>query len=265
MKIAVCFFGVSRNFSKYTLDSIQRQLFDVVARHDPHFKRFAHINQLAEMNNERTGEKGILIDPEEYKLLGCDVVDQTDQRLVDERIDFEYLKKFGNTWKDKQDNYATLRNVLRQYYSLNAVTNILERENTGFDMVIYSRICLRFHKPIEIPSAVRPRTLYTPWFDRFHGLNDRFAIGDVETMVAYGRRQSLARQYCEAGGGRPMGAEHYLYWYMRKLGFKNRFLTSMNFSRVRADGTERGMKDNAREKFTFYAKRGLEVMGLRRF
>src|ERR1041385_3045173 len=98
MKIAVCFFGVSRNFSKYTLDSIQRQLFDVVAKHDPHFKRFAHINQLAELNNERTGEKGIVIDPEEYKLLGCDVVDQTDQRLVDERIDFEYLKQFGNAW-----------------------------------------------------------------------------------------------------------------------------------------------------------------------
>ena len=264
MKIAVCFFGVSRNFSKYTLDSIERQFFDVVAKHDPHFKRFAHINQLAELTNERTGENGILIDPEEYKLLGCEVVNQTDQQLVDEKIDFEYLKQFGNTWKDKKDNYATLRNVLRQYYSLNAVTDILERENTGFDLVIYSRICLRFHKPIEIPCAIRPRTLYTPWFDRFHGLNDRFAVGDVETMVAYGRRQSMARQYCEEGN-RPMGAEHYLYWYMRKLGFQNRFLTSMNFSRVRADGNERAMKDNAREKLTYYAKRGLEIAGLRRF
>jgi hypothetical protein len=260
MKIAVCFFGVSRNFSKYTLDSIQRQLFDVVAKHDPHFKRFAHINQLTELNNERTGEKGIVIDPEEYKLLGCDVVTQTDQRLVDQQIDFEYLKKFGNTWRD---NYATLKNVLRQYYSLNAVTDILERENTGFDLVIYSRICLRFKKPIEIPRSIRPRTLYTPWFDRFHGVNDRFAIGDVETMVAYGRRQSMARQYCEEGP-RPMGAEHYLYWYMRKLGFQNRFLTSMHFSRVRADGTERAMKDNAREKLTYYIKRGLEEAGLRR-
>jgi hypothetical protein len=185
--------------------------------------------------------------------------------LVDERIDFEYLKKFGNTWAARPgDNFATLRNVLRQYYSLNAVTDILERENAGFDLVIYSRICLRFHKPIEIPGVLRSRTLCTPWFDRFHGLNDRFAIGDFETMVAYGRRQKDARSYCEEGP-RPMGAEHYLYWFMRKHGFQNQFLTSMNFSRVRADGVERAMKDDTREKMTYYFKRGLEVAGLRRF
>jgi hypothetical protein len=81
----------------------------------------------------------------------------------------------------------------------------------------------------------------------------------AEGVTAYGRRQSMARVYCEEKN-RPMGAEHYLYWYMKKHGFKNRFLTKMNFSRVRADGAERIPKD---EKWRFCYKRALEIAGLR--
>ena len=121
MKIAVCFVGVTRNYSKHTLDSIERNLFDVVAKRDPHFKRFAHFNKIAELTNERSRENAVPIDQEEYKLLKCDVVEQTDQQLVDQRIDFEYLKQFGNTWKD---NFGTLRNVLRQLYSLSCIADI---------------------------------------------------------------------------------------------------------------------------------------------
>src|SRR4051812_1216608 len=100
MKIAVCFVGVTRNYSKHTLDSIQKNLFGVVEKYDPHFKRFAHFNKLAVLTNERSRENGVVLDQEDYKLLDCDVVEQTDQALVDERIDFEHLKQFGNTWKD---------------------------------------------------------------------------------------------------------------------------------------------------------------------
>src|SRR6185312_15501386 len=53
MKIAVCFVGVTRNYSKHTLDSIEKNLFDVVAARDPHFKRFAHFNRLEVLTNER--------------------------------------------------------------------------------------------------------------------------------------------------------------------------------------------------------------------
>lgn len=259
MKIAVCFVGVTRNYSKHTLDSIQKNLFGVVAKHDPHFKRFAHFNKLEVLNNERSRENNVALDQEDYKLLGCDEVEQTDQSLVDQQIDFEYLKQFGNNWKD---NFGTLKNVLRQMYSLNCVADILERQKTRFDLVIYSRICLRFHKPIEIPSIIRPRTLYTPWFERFHGLNDRFALGDMETMLLFMRRQSMARDFV-AETGLPMGAENYLLWFAKKKGLHTRHLTSMNFSRVRADGTEKAIKDDVPEKLKYYVKRGLEVAGLR--
>jgi hypothetical protein len=260
MKIAVCFFGITRNFAKYTLDSIENNLFAQVARHDPDFRKLAHFNRLTTVSNRRSGESGVLIDPEEHKLLNCDVVEQTDQEDVDQKIDFDYIKQFGDNWRD---NYGSLKNLLRQFYSLNAVTELLLREKTRFDLVIFSRVDLRFHLPVQIPS-VRPRTLYTAWFHRYHGLNDRFAIGDPETMIAYGRRQSLARTYCEEQK-RPLTAENYLLWYARKQGLRTRHLQSISFSQVRSNGQVSLVNCSHKEKLKYHSKRGLELLGLRRY
>ena len=209
--------------------------------------------------SNRTREKGVLVDLEEYKLIGCDAVEQTDQQLVDQHIDFDFIKQFGDNWGD---DFGSLRNLLRQFYSLNAVTELLVREKEKFDLVIFSRVDLRFEKPIEIPH-LRARTLYTPWFERYRGLNDRFALGDQETMIAYGRRQSMAREYCAETGG-PMTAEEYLLLYAKKHGLHTRHLRSMNFSRARANGRIVVIKDTPTEKLKFYCKRGLELVGLRR-
>lgn len=259
MRIAVCFFGITRNFSRHTLDSIERNLFAQIARHDPQFRRLAHFNRLTAVSNWRTGESNVLVDPEECRFLNCDVVEQTDQEEVDQKIDFDFIKQFGDNWRD---NYGSLKNLLRQLYSLNAVTDLLLREKNGFDFIVFSRADLLFEMPVEIPR-VRPRTLYTAWFDRYHGLNDRFAIGDLETMVAYGRRQSMIRQYC-LETGRPLSAEHYLLWYTRKQRFQTHQLKSISFSRVRSNGAVSQANCSHREKLKYHAKRGLELLGLRR-
>jgi len=85
MKIAVCFFGITRNFAKYTLDSIERNVFAEVAQRDSQFRRLAHFNKLTEVTSQRSKESGVSVDPEEFKLLKCDVVEQTDQGEVDQR------------------------------------------------------------------------------------------------------------------------------------------------------------------------------------
>ena len=258
MKIAVCFFGITRNFSKYTLDAIERFLFAEVARIDPQFLRIAHFNRVAGVTNKRSKEDNILVDAEEYRLLKCHVAEQTDQEIVDQQIDFDYIKKFGDVWRD---DFNSLKNVLRQFYSLNAVTDLLLREGRGCDLVIFSRVDIRFETPVEIPR-VRPRTLYTPWFDKYHGLNDRFAMGDLETMVVYGRRQSAIRDYCEQTG-RPLSAEGSLRWYARIKKLRTRDLTSVNFSRVRAHGEISPMDRSPKAKAKYFLKRGLQAVGLR--
>jgi hypothetical protein len=260
MKIAVCFFGITRNFAKYTLDSIERSLFAEVARRDPQFRRLAHFNKLAEVSGQRSKENSVPVDPEEFRLLKCDVVEQTDQSEVDQKVDLEYIKQFGDNW---QDNFGSLKNLLRQFYSLNAVTNLLAAEKSKPDLVIFSRVDVRYETPVEIPD-LRPGTLYTPWFNKYHGLNDRFALGDFETMVTYGRRQSMIRQYCEETK-KPLGAESYLLWYAKRQGLRTRDLKSINFSRVRANGIVRPIDASTKEKLKYHFKEGLTAIGLRRY
>lgn len=260
MRIAVCFFGITRNFARYTLDSMERNLFAKVAKLDPNFRRLAHFNRVTKVDGQRSREKGVEIDPEEYKLLNCHVVEQTDQEEVDRKIDFEHISQFGDYW---HNDFNSLKNLLRQFYSLNAVTDLLLREKTWYDMVIFSRADLRFEAPVEIPSLQR-LTLYTAWFQRYNGLNDRFGMGDMETMAVYGRRQCKIREYCAETRG-PLTSEHYLHWYAQKMGLNSRHLTSMNFSRVRSNGTAMLVDVSAKEKLKYHVKQKLKAVGLRRY
>jgi hypothetical protein len=231
LKIAVCFFGITRRLKEHTLDSIQKCLLGPIARHDPDYKRFAHFNTMDRVDNPRAGEQNISVDPQEFRLLNCDAAAHTDQHRLNGEIDFEAIRKFGDAWGD---GFRSLQNLLCQLYSLNQVTELLLRAQERFDVVIYSRADLRFEKEIVLPN-VRPRTLYTAWFGKGGGLNDRFALGDSGTMVRYGQRGALARQYCEETG-KPLHAERFLLWYCRKHRLRHLDLTSIDFCRVRATG-----------------------------
>jgi hypothetical protein len=259
MRVAVCFFGITRNFGKFALDSINSNLLASVAQLDPRFRKIAHFNRIDRVTGKRSPENNVPVDSEEYKLLNCDLVALTDQDEVDQKIDFDYLKSFGDSWRN---DFSSLRNLLRQFYSLNAVTDLLLRDGGQYDLVIFSRVDLRFEVRLRLPK-IRPATLYTAWFDRFRGLNDRFGLGDLPTMVAYGRRQSMVRQYCSELKS-PLTAEHYLLWYMKRNGFATGFLTSLEFTRLRAQGKIIPINNGIGAKLNFHLKRTLEVLRLRR-
>lgn len=231
MRIAICFFGITRNLRQHTLNSIEEFLFASAAAADPGFRRFGHFNLVQRVSNPRSGEENVPINSEEFKLLKCDAVSCTDQESLDRRLNFSEIERFGDSW---EDNFNSLRNLVRQLYSLNEVTRLLTESGERFDLVVYSRPDLRFTARVEM-TLVRPRTLCTPWFARGGGLNDRFALGDFETMAHYGRRYSLMRQYCEETG-RPLHAERFLFWCARKHRLRNRYLMNVAFHRVRADG-----------------------------
>jgi len=231
MKVALCFFGITRNLRANTLSSIQSRLMAALAEKDPHYRKFGHFNLIRSVSNPRAGENNILIDPDEFKLLGCDPVTTTDQALLDEHLDIASLQKFGDVW---EDNFSSLKNLMRQLYSLEQVTSLLLAAKQHFDLVVYSRADLRFERKVEFPR-IRPRTLYTSWFGKGGGLNDRFAMGDFETMIAYGQRGQLARRYCEETG-KPLHAERFLWWVTKKQGLRRADLTSIDFCRVRANG-----------------------------
>jgi len=255
MKIAICFFGLTRNLKDHTLDSIEKHLFAPAAELDPAYKKFGHFNLVPRLSNPRSGEEDIPIDPDESKLLNCDVVAHTDQSWLDHHLDYEQIQKYGDEWKD---DFASLKNLIRQLYSLNQVTEILLQAGQHFDLVIYSRPDLRFQSRVAIPR-IRPRTLYTPWFAKGGGLNDRFAMGDFETMAIYGRRYALMHQYCEETG-KPLHAERFLYWHGRRHRLRNADLMSIEFCRVRADGRVAPSDLRVQDKFKYRLKAPVRLL-----
>jgi hypothetical protein len=255
MKIAICFFGITRNLKDHTLDSIEKHLMASVAELDPAYKKFGHFNLVSRLSNPRSGEEDIAIDPNEFKLLNCDAVSHTDQSWLDGNLDFEQIQKYGDAW---EDNFSSLKNLIRQLYSLNRVTELLLQTGQHFDLVIYSRTDLRFQSKVAIPM-VRPRTLYTPWFAKGGGLNDRFALGDLETMAIYGRRYSLMCQYCEEVG-KPLHAERFLYWHGRRHRLRNVDLMTIEFCRIRADGRVAPSDLRVQDKFKYRLKAPVRLL-----
>jgi len=211
-------------------------LLKPVMKLDPSCKRFGHFNIVNAVCNPRSRENDVPVDPHDYETLNCQVVDNTSQECLDKdprfQEAFERLKEFGDGWKD---NFNSLRNCLRQFHSLERVTNLIENSSERFDLVIYTRVDLYFTTRLVIPR-VHSGTLYTPWFDKYHGLNDRFAMGDRATMLKYGRRPALALRYCEETG-KPFHAERFLGWYAREQQLRMADLTSFEFCRVRAHGS----------------------------
>ena len=249
MKIAICFFGITRNLKDHTLGSIEQHLFAPVAELDPAYRKFGHFNRVPRLSNPRSGEADIPINPDDSKFLNCDISAHTDQSWLDNHLDYEQIQKYGDNWKD---DFASLKNLMRQLYSLNRVTEILLQAGRQFDLVIFSRADLRFQSRVAIPP-IRPRTLYTPWFAKGGGLNDRFALGDFETMTIYGRRYSLMRQYCEETG-KPLHAERFLYWHGRRHRLRNADLMAIEFCRVRADGRVAPSDLRVPDKFKYRLK-----------
>ena len=252
MKIAVCFFGITRKLKEHTLASIEECLLRPVADLDPAYKKFGHFNLVGHVSNPRTGEADIPVDAGEFKLLNCDAVATTDQPALDAGMDSKPFEAFGDGW---EDNFSSLKNLLRQFHSLNQVTELLLRSGQHFDAVIYTRADLRFERRTELPKP-RAATLYTPWFGRGGGLNDRFALGDLTTMVKYGRRGAMARQYCEATG-KPLHAERFLLWYAKTHHLRIRNLTSIDFSRVRANGTVPAWDIIVKTRFKYRLRRAV--------
>jgi hypothetical protein len=230
VKVAICFFGITRNLKERTLKAMQKNLFAPVAALDPGFVRFGHFNLTRQIYNPRSKEQGVDASDSDYQLLQCDRTATTPQEKVDRQIDFTSFQRYGDPW---DDGFASMKNLLRQYYSLEQVTHLLKQSKQNFDLVIYSRADVLYRRPIRIPK-VKPGVIYTPHFAKWGGLNDRFALGDQQTMTKYGLRGSAALGYIEKTE-QTLHAERFLEWYVQQQELRNEDL-DVSFWRVRADG-----------------------------
>jgi hypothetical protein len=246
LKVAICFFGITRNLRPRTLDAMHAHLFAPAAVLDPHFVRFGHFNVPGWIDNPRTKEDTIPVVGDDFLKLGCDHLVTTPQETVDTQLDLTAFQAHGDPWGD---GFVSLRNLFRQYYSLDQVTHLLQASGQRFDVVIYTRADILYRSRVCIPP-MEPRVIRTPRFAKWGGLNDRFALGNMETMIEYGLRGRAALDYIEQTD-HPLHAEEFLAWYVVRQGLRNEDIDVL-FCRIRANGSVAPLDGPWRHLYTLY-------------
>ncbi|MBO1255197.1 hypothetical protein J3L16_05800 [Alteromonas sp. 5E99-2] len=184
MKIAICFFGITRSL-KYTIGNIEKNIIKP-ASELAEVKLFGHFFNQKHVVNSRSGENEKL-KSDEFKLLKLDevILEEPDEFLPN--TTFEASKTYGDNY---DDDFTSLRNLYHQLYSLKRVTLLAEKWHA--DIVIFVRPDLMYHDSFytDIKRALTLKDgVLLPNWQHWNGYNDRFAIVSGENAIAsYGKR-----------------------------------------------------------------------------
>jgi len=189
MTVAIGFFGITRSL-KYTIDSIKKNVFDVLKREGIDYHIFMHTYFLQNYKNPRIRErvKNEYIDNEEYKLLNVDYLEIDNQCDIKKKLNLESYRTHRDPWNSK---YATVDNFLLGQYSKLKLTCMIERSGIDYDYVIFMRPdCLYLNElSFSYFDHVNDSTVCVPDFHLYGSLkfNDRFCISNSATYKIYGK------------------------------------------------------------------------------
>ena len=237
--IAICFYGLTRSL-KYTYDSIKKKIIDPIKNNDYEITIYLHTYDLKILTNDRSNEKECLLDVNEYKLLNPNIYKITNQDDFDNTIDLNKYLAHGDPWEGQEEkSHKSLKNILRQWNSLQEVTKLWELSSLKHQCIIYLRPDLFYINQINLENISlclkskqdKPLACIPSWAG-YGGNNDRFAYGNSSAMKIYGNRIQKAAQFSL---NRSLHSEQFLKYVLRKykVSVKN---IGMYAVRIRADG-----------------------------
>lgn len=146
----------------------------------------------------------------------------------------EIVEKPEYTWAVGRYCYS-VQGVLKQLYGLKQVWNTFKPHTTKYDWVIRCRADLFFTKLVE-PKQEWQNGITVPKFSNFYGLNDRFAIINVQDAEKYFTRIDLLDEYIFNAKG-IFHPETFLLWVCQKYNINiNR--TNTLFYTLRQNGNK---------------------------
>lgn len=236
MKIAVGFFGITRSL-KYTIDSINQNVFDVLKSNNIEYDVFVHCYFLSNYKNIRTGEhiEDISkIDNEEYKLLNPKYAKQDNQDETKQQLNLLSYRSHKDPWNT---NYNSVDNFILASYSKYIVTNMIEDCIEDYDYILFMRpdcmyldkLNIQFLNLSDNNSIVIPNTYC---FGKYN-INDRFAITNRKTYKIYGE---VFTQLLEMSKTQSLHSETIIGIILIVYNKLKIHKVKFNFSRVRIDG-----------------------------
>jgi len=240
MKIAIGFFGITRSL-KYTIQSIELNVFNVLKENNIEYDIFLHTYKLSSYKNIRTREKPLDnkdIDNEEYKLLNPNYFKIDDQNEIKEKINITSYRTKSDPWRT---GYNSVDNFILGCYSKHMLTKMIEErekdKENEYDYIIFMRPDCRYIEKINIEylKSVDDTSIITPNFHLFgkYKINDRFAITNRKTYKIYG---NLFSHLFELSKSRMLHSETILGYILdtNKVKVKR---VQFRFLRIRHDGS----------------------------
>ena len=243
-KVCICFFGLTRSLN-YTYDSIKKNLLDILEQNNIEYDIYLHTYNLKVLTNPRSEEYNEKLDTNEFKLLNPKEFIIDNQNEFDKKFDYDIIKKYGDTW---HDDYTSLYNLIRQLNSLKQVTSLIINK-CMYDKYIYIRPDLLVKTELNIKYIKYISThnyLITPNWGKWGappscrsttsldgGINDRFAIGNYNSIVKYGNRIDDIYDYIKIYGC--LHSESLVKYIVQKYNINNIEIPII-LIRVRANG-----------------------------
>tara|TARA_A100001015_G_scaffold321162_1_gene450511 strand:+ start:6773 stop:7510 length:738 start_codon:yes stop_codon:yes gene_type:complete len=234
MKIALAFWGLTRSL-KFTIKSIEDNIFNVFRENNIDFKIFQHTYYFDSIyNNPRANERNAQLDFEEYKLLKADYLKRDDQDIIKSNINFKQYYSRPDPWNTK---YISVNNFILSLYSKKQVTEMIEKCEENFDIVIFLRCDVKYLNKfdINIINNINNNTLYLPNFAAWFNFNDRACVCSYEKALIYGKLFNYMLEYSKK---KPLHSEKFHHDILCKQFKINIKFIPFYFNRVRCDGKE---------------------------
>ena len=240
MKIAVGFFGITRSL-KYTIESIEENIFNVFKENNIEYDIFMHTYFLKSYQNKRANEKKTNeIDNEEYKLLSPKYLTIDDQDEIREKLNLVSYRKRRDPWGT---NYQSVDFFILGSYSRYILTNMIENAENNYDYILFVRPdCLYSNKlDLKYFDLINDKRIVIPDFGltgtKVGNINDRFAITNKCTYKIYGQ---IFLQLLVLSEKMPLHSEKILglVLFNNNISIKN---VKFRFARIRYDGSTANM------------------------
>ena len=156
-------------------------------------------------SNHRNNEQPVALDFDSYKLLNADFVMIDNQDKFDNHTDYKAFATRGDPW---ENNLFSLRNSIRALYSLYRLSCSITNSDKEYSHIVFLRPDVIYLNKLPFGLLhTNPNTLLVPDFHRScqgGEYNDRMAMGNKHSALAYGMRFKVSKHGEGAGTGAAM-------------------------------------------------------------
>lgn len=213
MKIAICYFGLTRSVKK-TYTSHITNIFNILKQLNIDYDVFMHTWK-THRNVVWDTVVDIPIDYEEYKLLNPRYYQLDDQLPFLNHISENFSKYYYEHEKQIEWLPSMITNHLCSLESQKRVTDMVHATNTNYDYVMYIRPDVNICTAITLEYFnLNSQEIAIPDFDHHEGYNDRFAIVPFASCKQYGKRIDDIIDF-RRSNGRIVGEKYAKYIVMK--------------------------------------------------